>query len=128
VTEPRWLERRIIVAVHDVQLARHGGAGWLRDSGLLDLARARPPDKFACGEGDPCALAVAFAGGIVRNHPFVGGNERTAFIAAALFLSENRLHLDAPEAEAVVMTLVLASGELPEGGFAAWLRHRSRAA
>jgi len=125
VTEPRWLERRIIVALHDVQLVRHGGAGGIRDVGLLESALARPQNLHAYGEGDICALAAAYAFGIVRNHPFVDGNKRTGFIAAALFLQENGLRLIAPEGEAVVMTLGLASGEMPEEGFAAWLRDRT---
>ena len=125
MTEPRWLERRIIAALHDVQLARHGGAGSIRDAGLLESALARPRNLHAYGETDPCALAAAYAAGIVRNHPFVDGNKRTGFIAAALFLQENGLRLDAAEAEAVVMTLGLASGEMPEQGYAAWLRDRT---
>ena len=125
MTEPRWLEHRIIVAVHDAQLARHGGAGGVCDDGLLESAIARPRNLHAYGEGELCVLAAAYAFGIVRNHPFVDGNKRTAFVTAALFLQENALRLIAPEAEAVVMTLGLASGEMPEEGFAAWLRDRT---
>ena len=125
MTEPRWLERRIIVAVHDTQLARLGGAGGIRDDGLLESALARPRNLHAYGEAELCVLAAAYAAGIVRNHPFVDGNKRTGFIAAALFLQENGLRLNAPEAEAVVMTVGLASGEMPEQGFAAWLRDRT---
>ncbi len=127
MTEPRWLERRIIVAVHDAQLARHGGAGGIRDAGLLESALARPRNLHAYGEGDLCVLSAAYAAGIVRNHPFVDGNKRTGFIAAALFLQENGLRLNAPEAEVVVMTLGLASGEMPMEGYAAWLRDRTAA-
>ncbi len=125
MTEPRWLERRIIVALHDVQLVRHGGAGGIRDAGLLESALARPRNLHAYGEAELYALAAAYAYGIVRNHPFVDGNKRTGFVTAALFLQENGLCLTAPEAEAVVMTLGLASGEMPEEGFAAWLRDRT---
>jgi death-on-curing protein len=122
VTEPRWLDRRIIVALHDVQLVRHGGAGGIRDAGLLESALARPRNLHAYGEAELYVLAAAYAYGIVRNHPFVDGNKRTGFVTAALFLQENGLRLTAPEAEAVVMTIGLASGEMPEQGFAAWLR------
>jgi death-on-curing protein len=125
VTEPLWLGQRILDAVHDAQLARHGGAGGTRDVGLLESAMARPRNLHAYGEEDLCVLASAYAAGIVKNHPFVDGNKRTGFIAAALFLQLNDLRLTAPEAEAVVMTLGLASGELPEEGFAAWLRDRT---
>jgi death on curing protein len=127
VTEPLWLSRQAIEIIHDEQLAEHGGAGGLRDSGLLDSALARPQNLFAYGEGDLFALATAIAAGIVRNHPFVDGNKRTGFLAAYAFLDVNGLDLTAPEAEAVVMTLGLASGEMPEQGYAAWLRDRTAA-
>jgi len=125
VTEPCWLDRRIIVALHDAQLVRHGGAGGIRDAGLLESALARPRNQYAYGEVVPAVLAAAYAFGIVRNHPFVDGNKRTGFVTAALFLQDNGLRLIAPEAEAVIMTLGLASGEMPEEGFAAWLRDRT---
>lgn len=125
MTEPFWLTRQAIEIIHDEQLAEHGGAAGLRDAGLLDSALARPRNLFAYGEQDICALAAAYAAGIVRSHPFVDGNKRTAFLAAYTCLAVNGLDLDAPEAEAVVMTLDLASGELPEAGFAAWLRDRT---
>jgi death-on-curing protein len=122
VTEPFWLSRQAIEIIHDEQLAEHGGAGGIRDAGLQESALARPRNLFAYGEADVCALAAAYAAGIVRNHPFVDGNKRTGFLAAYSFLAVNGLELDAPEAEAVVMTIGLASGEMPEQGFAAWLR------
>ena len=125
MTEPLWLSRQAIEIIHDEQLAEHGGAGGLRDAGLLESALARPQNLFAYGEGDFCALAAAYAAGIVRNHPFVDGNKRTGFLAAYAFLGVNGLDLIAPEAEAVVMTLDLASGEMSEEGFAAWLRDRT---
>lgn len=123
--EPLWLSHRAIEIIHDEQLAEHGGAGGTRDVGLLESALARPQNLFAYGEGDICALAAAYAAGIVRNHPFVDGNKRTGFLAAYAFLNVNGLDLIAPESEAVVMTLDLASGEMPEDGFAAWLRDRT---
>ena len=125
MTVPIWLGERIVVVVHDAQLDRHGGAGGIRDAGLLDSALARPLNMHGYGETDLCVVASAYAGVIIRNHPFVDGNKRTGFIAAALFLHENGLRLIAPEAEAVLMTLGLAAGEMPEAGFAAWLRDRT---
>lgn len=124
--EPRWLSHRLILTVHDLQLTRHGGAGGLRDEGLLDSALARPANLYGYGEPDLYALAAAYAAGIIRNHPFVDGNKRTGFVAAALFLDRNGVRLVAPEAEAVVMTLGLAAGEIEEVGYAAWLRDNSR--
>lgn len=125
MNEPLWLSRQAIEIIHDEQLAEHGGAGGTRDAGLLESALARPQSLFAYGEADICALATAYAAGIVRNHPFVDGNKRTGFLAAYAFLDLNGLDLIAPEAEAVVMTLDFASGEMPEQGFAAWLRDRT---
>lgn len=128
MTEPFWLTRLAVEIIHDEQLAEHGGAPGLRDSGLLESALARPRNLFAHeGETDPCALAAACAAGLVRSHPFVDGNKRTGFLAAYTFLLLNGRELVAPEGEAVVMTLGLASGELPETGYAAWLRDRSEA-
>jgi death-on-curing protein len=127
VNQPRWLGERTVLAIHARHLRRFGGAPGLRDKGLLDSALARPRNVHAYGEGDLFTLAATYAGGIMRNHPFVDGNKRTAFLAAALFLQKNGFRLVAPEAEAVVMTLALASGELPEAGYAAWLRDRTEA-
>lgn len=129
MTEPFWLSRLAVEIIHDEQLAEHGGAPGLRDPGLLESALARPRNLFGYeGETDPCALAAAYAAGLVRNHPFVDGNKRTGFLAAYTFLLMNSHELVAPEAEAVVMTLGLASGELPEAGYAAWLRDRTQPA
>jgi death-on-curing protein len=125
VSEPLWLSRQATEIIHDEQLAEHGGAAGIRDAGLLESALARPQNLFAYGEGDTGALAAAYAAGIVRNHPFVDGNKRTGFLAAYTFLGINGLDLIAPIAEAIVMTLGLASGEIPEEGFAAWLRDRT---
>ena len=98
----------------------------MRDEGLLDSALARPLNLYSYGEPDLFALAGAYAAGIVQNHPFVDGNKRTGLVAAALFLDRNGMEFLAPEAEAVVMTLGLAAGEIEEAGYAAWLRDRSR--
>lgn len=127
MNEPRWLGERTVLAIHARHLVRFGGASGLRDRGLLESALARPRNLHAYGEGDLFVLAATYAGGIVRNHPFVDGNKRTAFVAAALFLQKNGFRVVAPEPEAVVMTLGLASGELPEAGYAAWLRDRIEA-
>ena len=128
MSEPRWLTPAAIEIIHDEQLSEHGGAAGTRDQGLLDSALARPQNLFTYGEADLCTLAAAYAAGILRNHPFVDGNKRTAFLAAFTFLYLNGLELVAPEAEAIVMTLDLAASEMPEEGFAAWLRDRTETA
>ena len=124
---PAWLSRPAIEAMHDELLVEHGGASGLRDAGLLDSALARARTLHAYGEADLFVLAAATAFGIVRNHPFVDANKRTAFLAAYVFLRVNGLHLVADEADTVSSMLALAAGETGEAEFAAWLRASSRA-
>ena len=117
-----WLSRAIILAVHDEQLAQHGGAGGLRDMGLLESALARPANRAGYGDPDIAELAGLYAIAIARNHPFIDGNKRTAFGAMVLFLSLNGLELEAPEVEAAITTLQMAAGDLPDEEFISWVR------
>ena len=127
MTQPRWLSRTVLLLLHAEGLAEHGGLAGLRDEGMLDSALNRAPNRFSFGgEADLCALAAAYAFGIARNHPFADGNKRAAFMAAATFLETNGLILDAAEGEAIAAMLDLAAGDLPEEGFAAWLRDSTR--
>ena len=122
MSQPRWLSKGLILAVHERQLAEHGGASGVRDEGLLESALARPQNAFAYGEPDAAALAGAYAFGIARNHPFVDGDKRTAFVACELFLAANGFDLVAADEECLAMVLSLAASEIGEGEFAAWLR------
>ena len=126
--EPRWVDRRVILAVHDRQLAEHGGPAGVRDAGALDSALARPVNRWAYGEDDTCVLAAAYAFGIARNHPFVDGNKRTAWVAARLFLHLNGHDLAFDPHDAVRTVQALAAGELGEEELAGWLRDHSRGA
>jgi death-on-curing protein len=117
-----WLSRQLILAVHDEQLAEHGGASGVRDSGLLDSALARPLNRAGYGEPDIAELAALYAIAIASNHPFVDGNKRAAYVAMETFLVLNGCRLAAGDAEAVVMTLAMASGEIGETEFTAWVR------
>jgi death-on-curing protein len=126
VTEPVWLRRDVILAVHDEQLAEHGGAHGLRDGGLLDSALARPQHLLSYGDPDVSELAAAYGWGIARNHPFVDGNKRTALVAAELFLVLNGYELQADDADCVVTMLSVAAGEMAEDDFAAWIRGHIR--
>jgi len=123
----RWIDRRLLVLLHDESLAMHGGAAGLRDGGLLDSALARPLNLVAYGEPDLAALAASYASGLAQNHPFVDGNKRAAFLAVGLFLGLNGHRLTASQAEATVAMSGLASGEIDEPTFAAWLRERTSA-
>jgi death-on-curing protein len=120
--EPRWVSEAAALACHDRQLAEHGGPAGLRDAGALASALARPVNRWAYGEDDPCALAAAYAFGIARDHPFADGNKRTAWVAARLFLRLNGLTLAFGEREAIATVLALAAGALTEDELADWFR------
>ncbi|MBS0386803.1 MAG: type II toxin-antitoxin system death-on-curing family toxin [Proteobacteria bacterium] len=122
MTEPRWLSKDLVLAIHNRQLAEHGGAAGVRDEGLLESALARPQNLHAYGEGDVVAMAAAYAFGIARNHPFIDGNKRTAFVACELFLAANGFELVASDEECLAMMLSLAASEIDEAEFAMWLR------
>lgn len=123
-----WLRREALTALHAEQLAEHGGAAGVRDRGLLESALARPENLAAYGEPDVFNLAAAYAFGIVKNHPFVDGNKRTGFQAAATFLLLNGQMLTASDQGVVETVLGLAAGEVNEEDFARWLRVNCEAA
>ncbi len=122
MSEPFWLTRRIIIAIHDEQLAIHGGASGLRDEGMLESALDRPRNKWSYESADLPELAAAYAFGIARNHPFVDGNKRTSLLALYTFLGVNGVDFVVPEAEAAAMILSLAAGEVSEESLARWIR------
>jgi death-on-curing protein len=117
-----WLHREIILAVHEHQLAEHGGAAGVRDQGLLESALARPENLTAYGKPDIADLAAAYGYGISRNHAFIDGNKRTGFVATELFLELNGHALAADDVDCVVTMLAVASGDITEAEFAAWIR------
>lgn len=117
-----WLDPAVILAVHEEQLAEHGGAAGVRDPGLLESALARPRHLANDGQPDVADLAAAYAFGLARNHPFVDGNKRSAFVACELFLWLNGQRLTAADADCVLTMLALAAGDTDEPTFAAWLR------
>ena len=120
--EPRWLDSRDALAIHDRQIAEHGGISGVRDSNLLDSALARPVNQWNYGTDDPSALAAAYAFGVARNHPFADGKKRTAWVLARLFLALNGRVLTFDQQDATQTVLWLAAGELTEDEFAAWFR------
>ncbi len=120
--EPEWLSLDIALAVHDRQLAEHGGPTGVRDQGVLESALARPLNQWTYGEDDLCALAAAYAYGIARNHPFADGNKRTAWVFARLFLRLNGQSLSFTPREAIDTVLALAAGEITEDELADWFR------
>ena len=120
--EPVWLIKSAVVAVHNMMIARFGGADGIRDEGLIDSALARPANIYHYDRRtDVSQLAAAYAAGIIQNHPFVDGNKRTGFMAAYMFLDLNGATLHADEVTATAMTLSLATSEIDEKDYANWL-------
>ncbi len=120
--EPEWIGVETALAIHEEQIAEHGGGEGVRDRGLLESALARPRNAWGYGVTDLCTLAAALGHGIARNHPFVDGNKRTAFVVVETFLILNGAELGASDAECVVAMIDLAAGEMTEDEFADWLR------
>jgi death on curing protein len=126
--EPLWLDQRVALSVHDRQLAEHGGGSGVRDVGLLDSALARPRNRWTYGDDDPAVLAAAYAFGVARNHPFVDGNKRTAWVLARLFLALNGHAPTFTPQDAIDTMIALAAGELSEDELSDWFRARLAAA
>src|SRR2546430_10806758 len=121
-----WIERSVILAAHDEQLAEHGGSSGIRDAGLLDSALARPLNRAAYGKPDTAELAAAYAYGLATNHPFVDGNKRVAFVALELFLALNEHQPVADDADCVMSILAVAAGTMKEAAFAESVRRHSK--
>lgn len=121
-----WVTRALALAIHERQLAEHGGGAGVRDEALLESALGRPQQLHAYGEPAPdiAALAASLAFGLARNHPFADGNKRTAHVCYRVFLALNDVELTASEEEKYIQMLSLAEGSLSEADFAAWLRPR----
>ncbi len=119
-----WIDQTVILAVHEEQLAEHGGGAGVRDAGLMESALARPRNLVFYGQPDVADIAAAYGFGLARNHPFIDGNKRTAFVAVELFLNLNGWSLRASDADCVLVMLNLAAGDIDEATFAAWLRER----
>ena len=117
-----WIDARAIQVIHDEQLAEHGGGAGVRDTGLLESALARPVNLAAYEKPDAAALAASYAVGLAKNHPFVDGNKRTAFVALELFLALNGFVLAADDVDCVMTMLAVAAGEIDEATLAAWIR------
>jgi death-on-curing protein len=117
-----WLTQEIVRAAHERQLKRFGGPEGLRDLGMLESALSRPKNKFAYGETDIAALAAAYGYGLARNHPFIDGNKRIAFMAIILFLRRNGVPFAPHPAHATAMILEVAAGNVSDDGLARWIR------
>ncbi len=121
MTDPSWVSRAVVLALHERLIAEFGGEDGLRDMGLLESALARPMHLRAYANPTMAELAACYAYGLVKNHPFVDGNKRIGFTTAVLFLEINGCAFTAGQVDAVIQTLALAAGALSESGYAAWL-------
>ena len=117
-----WIDKRALLLLHEESLAEHGGPAGMRDEGLLDSALARPLNLVAYTDPDVAALAASYGVGIAKNHPFIDGNKRAAFLCVGLFLALNGWRLQASQVEATSAILAIADGDLDEQAFAEWLR------
>ena len=122
MSEPVWLTPEIVIAIHEMQLAEHGGPAGIRDMVMLESALGRPQNKFAYGETDLAVLAAAYGFGVARNHPFIDGNKRTSLMVIYTFLGINDVEFFVPEAEFATIILDLAAGDVSEESLARWIR------
>ena len=125
-SEPRWLSRVVIDAIHNDQLREHGGLPGIRDENVLESALARPQQKrHYAKDADIATLAAAYAFGLVKNHPYRDGNKRIGFLALATFLGMNGFELDATDADVIAEMLALADARVPENELIDWVRTHS---
>jgi death-on-curing protein len=126
MTEPVWINERLALALHQRQIAEHGGEPGVRSPELLESVLARPLQRFHySSDPDLCALAASYAAGLAGNHPFFDGNKRTAFVVYRLFLLSNGIEVTASREDRYLMMLRLAAGEIEEETFATWLRENT---
>lgn len=126
--EPVWVFREVVFMLHEQSLAQFGGLAGVRDEGLLDSALGKPLNLFAYGKPTLFDLAASYGYGIVKNHPFIDGNKRTGFIVAVTFLELNGRRFAASEVDATVCMLALATGEMSEAAYSAWLKANTKRA
>ena len=120
--EPIWLQKDAVIAFHDILLVEHGGPIGMRDEGLLESALGRPINKYFYENADIFDLAAAYAVGITKNHPFIDGNKRTAFVSMKTFLARNGLWARFPKIEAVQTFFSLAAAEVDTEKLTKWIK------
>jgi death-on-curing protein len=124
VTPWRWVGTAVVHAIHDRQLAEHGGADGVRDLAAVESALARPRNLAAYEIPDAAALAAAYAWGLVRSHGFTDGNKRTGWVTARLFLADNGCKLSFAATDTIRLMQGVAAGTVPEAELAEWFRSR----
>lgn len=122
----RWIDKNLLLLSHDESLVMHGGASGVRDEALLDSALNRAPNLAHDGQPDYAELAAAYGVALAKNHPFVDGNKRVAFLSVGVFLMLNGHRLTATQVDATLIMFAVAAGEIDEPAFAEWIRQNSR--
>lgn len=122
MTQWRWVNRQVLLLLHEESLAEHGGGSGLRDEGLLDSALARPLNLALYQQPDVADLAASYGVALAKNHAFVDGNKRVAFLAVGLFLAMNGYQLKSTQADATLAVLSVAAGDMDQIAFAQWIR------
>lgn len=122
----RWIDKNLLVILHDESLVMHGGASGVRDEALLDSALNRAPNLANNRQPDYAELAAAYGVALAKNHPFVDGNKRVAFLSVGVFLMLNGHRLTATQVDATLIMFAVAAGEIDEPAFAEWIRQNSR--
>lgn len=120
-----WIDTAVLLAVHDEQLTEHGGISGIRDTGMFESAIDRAKNLAAYGEPDAAQLAAAYGYSLAKNHPFLDGNKRTAFVAVELFLALNGYDLQASDADCILTMLAVTASDIDEQTFADWIRSHS---
>ena len=124
--QPEWIDYDVVLAIHDEQLAEHGGLSGIRDQGMLESALGRPRNLFAYSPSATlCQFAAAYAVGLAKNHGFVDGNKRTAWVVCALFLELNRISVIAEQAEVVRVLVGVADSTISEEELVSWLEQKN---
>lgn len=121
----KWIDKTLLITLHDESLAMHGGASGIRDEALLDSALNRAPNLAHYGKPEHAELAAAYGVGLAKNHAFVDGNKRVAFLSVGLFLGLNGYKLSATQVDATLTMLAVASGDIDEAAFAGWIRQNT---
>lgn len=126
MTQWKWVNRKVLLLLHDESLAEHGGAAGLRNEGLLDSALARPVNLALYETPDFARLAASYGVALAKNHAFVDGNKRAAFLSMGLFLGANGYRLAATQVEATLAMMAVAAGTMDEAALANWIRTHSQ--
>jgi death-on-curing protein len=123
---PRWIDLSVVLAIHEQQIAEHGGSLGIRDLGMIESALGRPQNLLLYNDPDIFGLAAAYGYGLAQNHGFIDGNKRTAYVVTRLFLILNGYDISASAVDKVVTFEKVGKGEIDQAALASWLRSHSK--